>query len=150
MNQLSPIISHQNTHFFPSFLSFPLTNNLSSVFLCLSQLEQQEELVHTISSKSFFLTISTPTMATNCCSFMLNRATLVLLFLILFQCQSFCSESRNTNAFKLRPKPQNNTNNHSSSSSSTHFLNLLPKRSIPTSAPSRKHNQLGLQNWRLP
>ncbi|KAL8045182.1 hypothetical protein ABFS82_08G096100 [Erythranthe guttata] len=56
-----------------------------------------------------------------------------------------CNGSRTTiNAFKTTP--------HSSSSSSPrgHFSNLLPKRWVPFSAPSRKHNDLGLQTWRLP
>lgn len=35
---------------------------------------------------------------------------------------------------------------------SGNFFGYLPKRKtpLPTSGPSRKHNDIGLQNWRLP
>lgn len=40
--------------------------------------------------------------------------------------------------------PNNNQN-------SGHFYNVMPKRfPIPASGPSRKHNEIGLQSWRLP
>lgn len=52
--------------------------------------------------------------------------------------------SRTINTYKIRSEPPPN------SDSGGHFLNFMPKRWIPASAPSRKHNDLGLQNWRFP
>ncbi|KAK4393814.1 protein IDA-LIKE 2 [Sesamum angolense] len=62
-----------------------------------------------------------------------------LVFLLVL---GHCHASRQPiNAFKIRPKPQQ---------SRGHFLNFLPKRWVPASGPSRKHNDLGLQSWRFP
>ncbi|KAL8473295.1 hypothetical protein ACS0TY_030215 [Phlomoides rotata] len=48
--------------------------------------------------------------------------------------------ARTINTYKVRSNPN----------SGGHFLNFMPKRWIPASAPSRKHNDLGLQTWRYP
>uniref|UniRef100_A0A7C8Z3J5 Uncharacterized protein n=1 Tax=Opuntia streptacantha TaxID=393608 RepID=A0A7C8Z3J5_OPUST len=52
--------------------------------------------------------------------------------------------------FKFNPKQHRFP---STSRNSAHFfLGFFPKRQfpVPASAPSRKHNDLGLQNWRSP
>ncbi|PIN10000.1 hypothetical protein CDL12_17413 [Handroanthus impetiginosus] len=71
----------------------------------------------------------------------MNCRLLTLLVLVFILVLGHCNGSRTTNTFKTRPKPQN---------SSQIFLDYLPKRRIPASAPSRKHNDLGLQTWRFP
>ncbi|KMT09205.1 hypothetical protein BVRB_6g133070 [Beta vulgaris subsp. vulgaris] len=54
-----------------------------------------------------------------------------------------CEGLRHTHVFRFNPRPRY--------SNSGHFLGFFPKRyPVPSSAPSRKHNDLGLQNWRSP
>ncbi|KAL7102116.1 hypothetical protein ACP275_08G099400 [Erythranthe tilingii] len=66
--------------------------------------------------------------------------TALALVIVVQMVVGHCNGSRTTiNAFKTTPH-----------SPRGHFSNLLPKRWVPFSAPSRKHNDLGLQTWRLP
>ncbi|XVF58728.1 hypothetical protein PTKIN_Ptkin07bG0090200 [Pterospermum kingtungense] len=66
---------------------------------------------------------------------------LLWLFLIFTFLVYHCHCSRTTNVFKINPKSQY----------TGHFLGFLPRHlPIPASGPSRKHNNLGLQNWRSP
>ncbi|KAK8566139.1 hypothetical protein V6N13_021207 [Hibiscus sabdariffa] len=72
-----------------------------------------------------------------------RRLALLVWFLLIFTPIVWHSHgsSLTTNPFKVKPKSQHNG----------HFLGFLPRRfPIPASAPSRKHNGLGLQNWRSP
>ncbi|EEF28977.1 conserved hypothetical protein [Ricinus communis] len=64
---------------------------------------------------------------------------LLLLFISFF---GYCHGSRTTaNVFDVKPKNQHRG----------HFLNFLPRHfPIPTSGPSRRHNDIGLQSWRSP
>ncbi|KAJ4715264.1 Protein IDA-LIKE 2 like [Melia azedarach] len=76
----------------------------------------------------------------------LCRRRLVLLFWFLFSFIFLFSHhthgSRTSNVFTFKP------NSHQSRG---HFLGFLPRHfPIPSSGPSRKHNDIGLQNWRSP
>ncbi|KAL1569431.1 inflorescence deficient in abscission 2 [Salvia divinorum] len=67
------------------------------------------------------------------------KRLLVLSAVVFILAVGHCkASSRSVNAFKAKPN------------SSGHFFNFMPKRWIPASAPSRKHNDLGLQSWRSP
>lgn len=68
---------------------------------------------------------------------------LLLWFIFIFITISHCHGSRSTNVFNLTPNsPHQQTG---------HFLGFLPRHfPIPSSGPSRKHNDIGLQNWRSP
>ncbi|KAL5555670.1 hypothetical protein UlMin_037906 [Ulmus minor] len=61
---------------------------------------------------------------------------LLSLFIVFFFIFGHCHGSRTTQVFKFKP----------SSQLSGHFLGFLPKRPIPYSGPSRKHNDIGLQS----
>ncbi|GMI68609.1 hypothetical protein HRI_000530200 [Hibiscus trionum] len=70
---------------------------------------------------------------------------LLWLLLMLTFIVSHCHGSRTTaaadNVFKIKPK----------SPYVGHFVGFLPRHlPIPSSGPSRKHNDLGLQSWRSP
>ncbi|KAJ7945272.1 Protein IDA-LIKE 2 [Quillaja saponaria] len=72
-----------------------------------------------------------------------RRPLVLLLWLLLFICITVdhCHGSRTTNVFEVNPKPQY----------IGHFFGFLPRRMpIPYSGPSRKHNDIGLKNWRSP
>ncbi|KAJ0041325.1 hypothetical protein Pint_27193 [Pistacia integerrima] len=61
-----------------------------------------------------------------------------MLFISLF---GNCHASRTTNLFN----PKQN------SKYTGHFLGFLPRHfPIPASGPSRKHNDIGIQNWKSP
>ncbi|CAJ1974682.1 unnamed protein product [Sphenostylis stenocarpa] len=68
-----------------------------------------------------------------------RRHQILLLLLILFlSTLEHGHGSRTTTVFKFKPKSQHSTG---------HFLGFLPKRMpIPYSSPSKKHNDIGLQN----
>ncbi|CAA0830201.1 Protein IDA-LIKE 2 [Striga hermonthica] len=78
---------------------------------------------------------------------MMNRglrlpALLTAAILIVALVGGQCRCSRTTiNAFRIRHKGQNGHNPADGHS----FFQLMPKRWVPASAPSRKHNDLGLQ-----
>ncbi|EYU27216.1 hypothetical protein MIMGU_mgv1a023957mg [Erythranthe guttata] len=74
------------------------------------------------------------------------------MMLLLFCIINDCNASRKRNVLETRPPAaqvllQHQTNN---SAAAGHFLHMLPKRKVPASAPSKKHNDLGLQTWRFP
>ncbi|KAH6769471.1 inflorescence deficient in abscission 2 [Perilla frutescens var. hirtella] len=70
-----------------------------------------------------------------------RRLVLLSAVVLILALGGHCNASRSMNAFKIKHRPQNSTG---------HFLNFMPKRWIPASGPSRKHNDLGLQSWRFP
>ncbi|GER29633.1 protein transport protein Sec61 subunit alpha [Striga asiatica] len=76
----------------------------------------------------------------------LRLPVLLTVAVLIFALVGHCRGSRTTiNAFKIRHKGQYGhypADGHS-------FFNLMPKRRVPTSAPSRKHNDLGLQHKKI-
>ncbi|PIN21062.1 hypothetical protein CDL12_06250 [Handroanthus impetiginosus] len=68
------------------------------------------------------------------------RRLLLLTAVVFILVLGHCNGSRTINDFKVSPESQNQG----------HFFNFMPKRWIPASGPSRKHNDLGLQSWRFP
>ncbi|KAG9129243.1 hypothetical protein Leryth_006499 [Lithospermum erythrorhizon] len=71
-----------------------------------------------------------------------RHAILVLLLLVVFTfIFSHCHGSRNSNVFNWKPNHQHQTGQ---------YMSYMPKRVIPVSGPSRKHNSIGLQSWRSP
>ncbi|CAI0428354.1 unnamed protein product [Linum tenue] len=62
---------------------------------------------------------------------------LLLIFILLVG----SSHGSRTNVFRVKP----------STEPRGHFTNFLPRHlPIPTSGPSRRHNDIGLQAWRSP
>ncbi|KAG5241971.1 protein IDA [Salix suchowensis] len=67
---------------------------------------------------------------------------LCLLFLFFIFFVGYSLGSRSTRVFKTRPE----TDQYKG-----HFFNFLPRHlPIPTSGPSRRHNDIGLQSWKSP
>ncbi|XP_021899937.1 protein IDA-LIKE 2 [Carica papaya] len=65
---------------------------------------------------------------------------LLFILLIFIFLLGHCHGSRTLNTSVFKVKPAHNTG---------HFLGFLPRHfPIPTSGPSRKHNDIGLQSWR--
>ncbi|KAB1220875.1 Protein IDA-LIKE 2 [Morella rubra] len=59
-------------------------------------------------------------------------------FLIIAVAVSQTHGARHSQVFQVKPKSQNSPNN---------FMGFLPKgRTIPSSGPSKKHNDIGLQS----
>ncbi|KAL7132023.1 hypothetical protein ABFS83_12G044800 [Erythranthe nasuta] len=86
----------------------------------------------------------------NSCRLYVNINVLLVMMMLLFVIND-CNASRKTNVLETRPAAQvllQHQNNNSAAGG--HFLHMLPKRKVPASAPSRKHNDLGLQTWRFP
>ncbi|KAL2347268.1 hypothetical protein Fmac_001268 [Flemingia macrophylla] len=71
-----------------------------------------------------------------------RRQRILLVWLILLLCLlGHGHSSRATDFFKFKPKSER----------TGHFFGFLPKRvPIPYSSPSKKHNDIGQQSWRLP
>ncbi|CAI0555004.1 unnamed protein product [Linum tenue] len=64
-----------------------------------------------------------------------------LLFFTIFILLVGNSHGSRTNVFRVNPKTEGGG----------HFTNFLPRHlPIPTSGPSRRHNDIGLQAWRSP
>ncbi|KAJ8769095.1 hypothetical protein K2173_000870 [Erythroxylum novogranatense] len=75
-----------------------------------------------------------------------SRRSLIILLLWLFLWFIFFIDyshsSRTTNVFHFKPR---------SETYKGHYLNFLPRHfPIPTSGPSRRHNDVGLQSWKSP
>ncbi|CAA6660512.1 unnamed protein product [Spirodela intermedia] len=69
-----------------------------------------------------------------------GSSVLVLFFFLLASC---CHGSRNIQAFHVATTPTSNN--------SGHFLGFLPRSTpIPPSAPSKQHNDIGLQGYGKP
>ncbi|EYU18064.1 hypothetical protein MIMGU_mgv1a018307mg [Erythranthe guttata] len=71
------------------------------------------------------------------------------MLLLLFSIND-CNASRKTNVLETRPAAEVLLHHQNNNSAGGHFLHMLPKRKVPASAPSRKHNDLGLQTRRFP
>ncbi|CAN0865392.1 Protein IDA-LIKE 4 [Linum grandiflorum] len=76
---------------------------------------------------------------------MIKVLFLVIFFLTLLVGGSHGSRPiSNTNVFRVKPKEDEGGRRG-------HFSNFLPRHlPIPTSGPSRRHNEIGLQTWSSP
>ncbi|KAL7090539.1 hypothetical protein ACP275_12G047300 [Erythranthe tilingii] len=86
----------------------------------------------------------------NSCRLYVVNINVLLVMMLLFCIINDCNASRKTNVLETRPAAQVLLHQQNNNSAAGHFLHMLPKRKVPASAPSRKHNDLGLQTRRFP